>query len=92
MQFGYIPCAGDRSITKHDHLVMNVDNIPQIIQETFFLTTSGRRGPDLVDIPKDIRQQMAIPLWYNSCSRDQTNQRGWGNTALFSFAVVILSH
>jgi acetolactate synthase-1/2/3 large subunit len=47
---------------------MNVDNIPQIIQEAFFLTTSGRRGPDLVDIPKDIQQQMAIPLWYNSCS------------------------
>jgi thiamine pyrophosphate-dependent acetolactate synthase large subunit-like protein len=71
---------------------MNVDNIPQIIQEAFFLTTSGQRGPDLVDIPKDIQQQMAIPLWYNSCSRDQTNQRGRGNTAPFSFAVVILSH
>jgi acetolactate synthase-1/2/3 large subunit len=47
---------------------MNVDNIPQIIQDAFFLTTSGQHDPDLVDIPKDIQQQMAIPLWYNSCS------------------------
>lgn len=42
---------------------MNVDDIPRVIREAFFLAASGRPGPVLVDIPKDIQQQMAIPDW-----------------------------
>ncbi|KAJ8476852.1 hypothetical protein OPV22_020579 [Ensete ventricosum] len=52
-----------RSITKHNYLVLNVDDIPRIIKEAFFLATTGRPGPVLVDIPKDIQQQLAIPVW-----------------------------
>ncbi|XP_010550735.1 PREDICTED: acetolactate synthase 3, chloroplastic [Tarenaya hassleriana] len=52
-----------RSITKHNYLVMDVDDIPRIIEEAFFLATTGRPGPVLVDIPKDIQQQLAIPNW-----------------------------
>ncbi|RRT42653.1 hypothetical protein B296_00054288 [Ensete ventricosum] len=52
-----------RSITKHNYLVLNVDDIPRIIKEAFFLATTGRPGPVLVDIPKDIQQQLAIPAW-----------------------------
>ncbi|CAD5178453.1 unnamed protein product [Musa acuminata subsp. malaccensis] len=52
-----------RSITKHNYLVLNVDDIPRIIKEAFFVATTGRPGPVLVDIPKDIQQQLAIPVW-----------------------------
>lgn len=52
-----------RSITKHNYLVMNVDDIPRVIREAFFLAASGRPGPVLVDIPKDVQQQIAIPDW-----------------------------
>jgi acetolactate synthase-1/2/3 large subunit len=52
-----------RSITKHNYLIMNVEDIPRVIKEAFFLASSGRPGPVLVDIPKDIQQQMAIPDW-----------------------------
>ncbi|BFI39660.1 acetolactate synthase I/II/III large subunit [Marchantia polymorpha subsp. ruderalis] len=52
-----------RSITKHNYLVMNIDDIPRVIREAFFLAASGRPGPVLVDIPKDVQQQMAIPDW-----------------------------
>jgi acetolactate synthase-1/2/3 large subunit len=52
-----------RSITKHNYLVMDVEDIPRIIEEAFFLATSGRPGPVLVDVPKDIQQQLAIPNW-----------------------------
>nr|ACD93203.1 acetolactate synthase [Schoenoplectiella mucronata] len=52
-----------RSITKHNYLVLDIDDIPRIIKEAFFLTTSGRPGPVLVDIPKDIQQQLAVPAW-----------------------------
>lgn len=52
-----------RSITKHNYLVLDVDDIPRVIKEAFFLASSGRPGPVLVDIPKDIQQQLAVPLW-----------------------------
>uniref|UniRef100_A0A0E0GZX7 Acetolactate synthase n=1 Tax=Oryza nivara TaxID=4536 RepID=A0A0E0GZX7_ORYNI len=52
-----------RSITKHNYLVLDVDDIPRVINEAFFLATTGRPGPVLVDIPKDIQQQMAVPSW-----------------------------
>ncbi|KFK34163.1 hypothetical protein AALP_AA5G108800 [Arabis alpina] len=52
-----------RSITKHNYLVMDIDDIPRIVEEAFFLATSGRPGPVLIDIPKDIQQQVAIPSW-----------------------------
>ena len=52
-----------RQITKHNYLVMNVEEIPRIIREAFFLAASGRPGPVLVDIPKDVQQQMCAPYW-----------------------------
>eukprot|EP00252_Welwitschia_mirabilis_P018757 TRINITY_DN4187_c0_g2_i1.p1 TRINITY_DN4187_c0_g2~~TRINITY_DN4187_c0_g2_i1.p1 ORF type:complete len:672 (+),score=115.20 TRINITY_DN4187_c0_g2_i1:232-2247(+) len=52
-----------RSITKHNYLIMDVDEIPRVMKEAFFLASSGRPGPVLVDIPKDIQQQMNIPNW-----------------------------
>nr|AAX14283.1 acetolactate synthase [Oryza sativa] len=55
-----------RSITKHNYLVLDVEDIPRVIQEAFFLASSGRPGPVLVDIPKDIQQQMAVPVWDTS--------------------------
>ncbi|TXG51779.1 hypothetical protein EZV62_024303 [Acer yangbiense] len=55
-----------RSITKHNYLVLDVDDIPRIVREAFFLATSGRPGPVLIDIPKDIQQQLAVPNWNKS--------------------------
>ncbi|KAJ6375372.1 hypothetical protein OIU77_000367 [Salix suchowensis] len=52
-----------RSITKHNYLVLDVDDIPRIVREAFFLATSGRPGPVLIDVPKDIQQQVAVPNW-----------------------------
>ena len=52
-----------RQITKHNYLVMNVEDIPRIMKEAFFLAQSGRPGPVLVDIPKDVQQTLCIPNW-----------------------------
>ena len=43
-----------RSITKHNELVTRAEDIPRIIREAFHIATTGRPGPVLVDIPKDI--------------------------------------
>ncbi|KAF8408429.1 hypothetical protein HHK36_007581 [Tetracentron sinense] len=52
-----------RSITKHNYLVLDVEDIPRIVREAFFLASSGRPGPVLIDVPKDIQQQLAVPVW-----------------------------
>src|SRR5580658_9684509 len=41
-------------ITKHNYLVTNVDDLPYVMEEAFFLANTGRKGPVLVDIPKDV--------------------------------------
>jgi len=43
------------SITKHNYLVKNVDELPCILREAFYIARSGRPGPVLVDLPKDVQ-------------------------------------
>ncbi|MBN8732049.1 MAG: biosynthetic-type acetolactate synthase large subunit [Acidobacteria bacterium] len=45
-----------RPCTKHNYLVKNLADLPQVIHEAFYLANSGRPGPVLVDIPKDVFQ------------------------------------
>ena len=44
-------------VTKHSYLVMDVNDIAKTIKEAFAIARSGRPGPVLVDIPKDIQAQ-----------------------------------
>ncbi len=46
-------------ITKHNYLVMDAADIPRVINEAFYIASSGRPGPVLVDIPKDVQQEEA---------------------------------
>jgi len=43
-----------RSCTKHNYLVKNLSDLPQIIHEAFYIAATGRPGPVLVDIPRDV--------------------------------------
>ncbi len=45
-----------RAVTKHNYLVKNVDDLPRILAEAFEIARTGRPGPVLVDVPKDIQQ------------------------------------
>ena len=42
------------SVTKHNFLVTEAQDIPRVVKEAFHIATTGRPGPVLVDIPKDI--------------------------------------
>ena len=44
-----------RSITKHNYLVRDVKDLPRIMKEAFYIARSGRPGPVLIDIPKDVQ-------------------------------------
>ena len=46
-----------RPIVKHSFLVLDAKDIPQVMKEAFYLAASGRPGPVVVDIPKNIQQQ-----------------------------------
>ncbi|KAK9734409.1 hypothetical protein RND81_04G137700 [Saponaria officinalis] len=52
-----------RSITKHNYLVLDVEDIPRIVKEACYLANSGRPDPVLIDVPKDIQQQLVVPNW-----------------------------
>ncbi|MGD2269287.1 MAG: biosynthetic-type acetolactate synthase large subunit [Desulfobacterales bacterium] len=43
-----------RPCTKHNYLVQNIKDLQRVLKEAFFLAKSGRPGPVLVDIPKDV--------------------------------------
>ena len=45
-----------RPATKHNFMVRNIGELPQIVHEAFYIAASGRPGPVLVDIPKDVFQ------------------------------------
>ena len=45
-----------RSVTKHNYLVKRVDDLPRIIAEAFYIAGTGKPGPVVIDIPKDIQK------------------------------------
>jgi acetolactate synthase-1/2/3 large subunit len=45
-----------RSCTKHNFMVKNLADLPQIVHEAFYIAATGRPGPVLVDVPKDVFQ------------------------------------
>lgn len=44
-------------ITKHNYLVQDIHDLPRIIKEAYFIAGTGRPGPVLIDIPKDIQTE-----------------------------------
>ncbi|MCS7241113.1 MAG: biosynthetic-type acetolactate synthase large subunit [Candidatus Caldatribacterium sp.] len=50
-------------ITKHNFLVTKAEDLPYIIKEAFYIASTGRPGPVLVDLPRDVQQKM-IDLVY----------------------------
>ncbi len=53
-----------RSITKHNFLVTRAEDIPQIVKEAFFIATTGRPGPVLIDVPKNITDANNPDAWF----------------------------
>ncbi|MFE8696926.1 acetolactate synthase large subunit [Cytobacillus sp. FJAT-53684] len=48
-------------ITKYNYQVRRIEDIPRIVKEAFYIATSGRPGPVLIDIPKDIAATVSKP-------------------------------
>src|SRR5499427_953318 len=50
-------------VVKHSYLVTDINEIPRVIKEAFYLAQTGRPGPVLVDIPKNIQQARTQPVF-----------------------------
>jgi acetolactate synthase-1/2/3 large subunit len=50
-----------RGITKHHYLVTDVEDVTRVVKEAFIIATTGRQGPVLIDMPKDVQQAMTVP-------------------------------
>ncbi len=48
-------------VVKHSYLVLDAETLPRIIKEAFLIAKSGRPGPVVIDIPKDVQQKMIVP-------------------------------
>jgi acetolactate synthase-1/2/3 large subunit len=80
-------------ITKHNWLVTDVDDLPRVVAEAFYVATTGRPGPVLIDVPKDISN--AEMEWYWPESIDDLDLPGYhpqlnGDPALVAKAVDLI--
>jgi acetolactate synthase I/II/III large subunit len=53
-------------IVKHSYLVMDASELPRVFKEAFHLARSGRPGPIVIDIPKDVQQTKLHPVFPTS--------------------------
>ncbi len=48
-------------VVKHSYLVLEAEKIPQVIKEAFKIAKTGRPGPVVIDLPKDVQQKVFVP-------------------------------
>lgn len=59
-------------ITKHNYLVKKVEDLPRVVKESFYIASTGRPGPVLIDLPKDVTTEV-LDFSYPS----EVNLRGY---------------
>ena len=52
-----------RGITKHHYLLTRTEDITRVVKEAFHIATTGRTGPVLIDICKDVQIKSVVPDW-----------------------------
>ena len=50
-------------VVKHSYLITDINDIPRIVKEAFYLAQSGRPGPVLIDLPKNVQQARSQPVF-----------------------------
>ena len=50
-------------VVKHSYLITDINDIPRIVKEAFYLAQSGRPGPVLIDLPKNVQQARTQPVF-----------------------------
>ena len=82
-----------RSCTKHNYLVKSVADLPRVLHEAFHIARTGRPGPVLIDIPKDV--QFAMGTYYGADEIATTRHKSYhpatsGDTSAIEQAVDLM--
>ena len=50
-------------VVKHSYLITDINEIPRIVKEAFYIAQTGRPGPVLIDVPKNVQQARTQPVF-----------------------------
>ena len=50
-------------VVKHSYLITDINDIPRIVKEAFYIARTGRPGPVVIDFPKNFQQAKTQPVW-----------------------------
>ena len=81
-----------RPCTKHNYLVKSVADLPRIIHEAFHVARSGRPGPVVIDLPKDVQQALGSYLPKDQVKHRSYNPQVKGEKSAIEQAVETFAH
>jgi len=80
-----------RPCTKHNYLVKSIEDLPRIMHEAFYVAQSGRPGPVVIDLPKDILMALGDYTPPTKVKHKSYNPQVKGDTKAIAAAVKMLS-
>ncbi|MDX2073277.1 MAG: biosynthetic-type acetolactate synthase large subunit [Alphaproteobacteria bacterium] len=80
-----------RSCTKYNYLVRSIEDLPRIMHEAFHVARTGRPGPVVIDIPKNIMNQLGSYAGKPEASRPSYNPQQQGDAAQVEKAVALMA-
>jgi acetolactate synthase-1/2/3 large subunit len=81
-----------RPCTKHNYLVKSVADLPRIIHEAFHVARSGRPGPVVIDLPKDVQQALGEYLPKDQVKHRSYNPQVKGEKSAIEQAIELFAH
>lgn len=79
-----------RNCTKHNYLVKSVEDLPRVMHEAFYIATSGRPGPVVIDIPKDVQFALGSYAKPNNGSHPTYKPQTEGDLSAIKMAVDLM--
>ena len=77
-------------VVKHNYLVLDINDIPRIVKEAFFIAQTGRPGPVLIDMPKNIQEGRTQPIFPTSINLGKYNPVPKGDDLAFNEVVGLI--
>ena len=80
-----------RPITKHNYLVKDVNELARVIREAFYIASTGRPGPVVIDIPVDVQQKDVEFIWPEEVKIRSYNPTYFGHPGQIKKAAKLIS-